>query len=311
VNELIRNVMNFKKAAEIKNAKMAPKNKAKILSSEKPWVEANMVRLHPRAGGKRMTLNEQDFNGVSCDIFSQLDKYDASTIRRITRKINLTIQVNPNLCSPLQLFRELAVLGPDAQELLQPTAKCRYHGDYESGLRASERLLNVLPDIYLKNRFGTYRYTYDSIGIAAAENFGQINHRKTSHFEIKFRRYHEDGLGPFEGEFLVLNVHLSANTASNFGKQEALNRLRNCIRLFYELVRRNESDILAVALHVDLQNFGAIGYSVCCPTDIDEVVVAENDKERNLSADPSERVCMLCLCMQYHFIALLEGSYMG
>lgn len=252
----------------------------RVLSSDKTYAEANMIRLHPTSRGVEMTRKGHKFIGVSCDVFTTLDTTDAAEIWIVTRKVNMTIQVSSRKVSPMNLFRKLVNADAD-QALSQADAKCTYHGNKKSGLKLNRRYESLMKNFRVQTRSGTFEYEYDSVGIAAEDGFKKINHRGTNHIEIKFRRQGNAPMPP-AGDWLVLNLHLSACKDNDFGEADALNRFKTCVGLFYQIVRQGRSGILDAALRIDLQNFEALQYGVSCPTDIGKGAAGLSDEGKNV-----------------------------
>jgi|GEM_PF-4975387 len=205
--------------------------------------ERYLVRVHPRGGGVRANMGGQAFQGASPDIFFGLDTCDPSTVRVITRKFNLNIDVDPEVLPAEALFRLLTCglsgTDPFVSRALQPTRKCKIHGDEATGLRAHPTLQRLL-DVSNLNKVnattlsfmvnGVY-YEYDSVGVAANPDYHYVKGRPTNHLEIKFRAVSATSHTP--EEYLCLNVHLHAQKHSGLGLTNMLTRLTAAIQLFY------------------------------------------------------------------------------
>lgn len=246
-----------------------------------------LIRIHPNEGGKAIAFKGQDYRGVSPDVFVAPDKWDNTVAYWITRKLNLTIQINPNLFSTESFFKQVTVgsFGEDAfKNALKRKEESNIHGDDRTGLRAHPMLLKHLKeglhltakDDFIKFNSGGVHYVFHSVGVAANQNYAAAGHRvlndfknRTSHFEIKF--YRQDKLPPYE--FLCLNIHLQA-TNKNFGPKEAMDRLHNAIDLFYRelgvLAGDNSKPItrLQQALSVDHMNYEEKGFNVANATSL-------------------------------------------
>jgi len=227
--------------------------------------ESNLIRLHPKTGGVNIDFGGQCFHGVSTDLFFGLDLNDLSQTYQNTRKFNISISVNPNHWDVEQLLSYLT-LGE-----LECTQKCRFHGDIDTKLRASSKLMDLLK---LKEfDVDGAHYIYDSVGAACNPSYASVSHRKgnafeksSSHFEIKFRRQSGEE-GP--DEYLCLNIHLMPEKVRPYGKPHALERLKKAINLFYAelglsgtashpyIFRTN----LKLALKVTLDDHEAQGFS--------------------------------------------------
>lgn len=204
----------------------------------------NLVRLHPKDGGVEIKYGNQKFSGVSSDVFVGLDKFDMSKPYLITRKFNISIAVNPTKWPAKDFFKTFMVGGPKRgcpfdTNALAKTKKSNIHGDDKTGLLASKELLGILNQKGLikpsgkQNGFmvGHEIYVYDSIGVAANNDYNKITTRtenNSSHFEIKFRKL-SNGIPKEE---LRLNIHLSA-TAKSYGKEAVCERLKAAVLLFY------------------------------------------------------------------------------
>jgi hypothetical protein len=215
--------------------------------------ENRLIRLHPSTGGKLVDLTQlgipdhlgkQKFKGVSPDVFIYLDRGNYVPYI-ITRKLNITIQIDPNGW-PVEEFLKYLTEGR-----LVRTDKCMYHGDEDTGVTAHKNLEQLLKPKGLNVRVKESRwgfiipaaqalYAFYSVGIAANSKYGAVSTRQgndsensSSHFEIKFKR---DGSKPGDmpqHEYLCLNIHLLASPRNSFGREEVLNRLDAAIRLFY------------------------------------------------------------------------------
>ena len=227
--------------------------------------KGNLIRLHPKTGGVNIDFGGQRFHGVSTDLFFGLDSNDLSQTYQNTRKFNISIAVNPNHWGVDQLLSYLT-FGD-----LERTHKCALHGDIDTGLRASKKLMNLLK----LNQFNVdgVHYVYDSIGVACNPLYASVSHRRgnafetsSSHFEIKFRRQSGEE-GP--GEYLCLNIHLMPENSRPYGKSHALERLKQAIHLFHaELGLSNTPShpytfctSLKLALNVTLDDYEAKGFS--------------------------------------------------
>ena len=237
--------------------------------------EDNLIRLHPSEAGKTIQFNGQLFQGVSPDIFIGLDHYDPSSAYQITRKFNLSLQINPALWSSKDFFKYFTQgkgdgSDPFQSKALELTEKCAIHGDTDSNLHAHNHLTKLLlsPLDMLSDQedwgftAGGVDYKYHSIGVAANKGYGPVGTRKTSHFEIKFQR---QSLGPSHQEFLCLNIHLSP-TQKDYGKEGAIERLTQGIKLFYsELGLLGNKYVpqsnLLTGLSVTLENYASKGFS--------------------------------------------------
>jgi hypothetical protein len=228
-------------------------------------MERNLVRLHPNDGGRVVDFGNQKFQGVSTDLFFGLDFNDFSSPYRITRKLNISIAINPNYLST-QNFLALVTSGA-----LKQTAKCKLHGDKDTGLLASNFLKKLLSPA--KFTVNNVDYEYDSIGIACNQNYEKVSSRivndvenSSSHFEIKFQR-RSDGTHP--EELLCLNIHLVPEKNKILGQKEAIERLTQGINLFYaELGLFNTASSvhtpltnLRSALSVTMENYESYGFS--------------------------------------------------
>lgn len=227
--------------------------------------ESNLIRLHPKAGGVNINFGRQYFQGVSTDIFFSLDERDLRKTYHSTRKLNISISVNP-MCLSVEQFLSYVTSGK-----LERTQKCTFHGDIETGLYASNRLMELLS--FKQFDIEGKRYVYDSIGVACNQAYASVSHRKgndfensSSHFEIKFRRQ-SDTQGP--KEYLCLNIHLMPEHSRSYGWSEALERLKQAICLFYtELGLGTHSNTshtfrtnFRLALNVTLNNYEKEGFS--------------------------------------------------
>jgi hypothetical protein len=191
--------------------------------------ESNLIRLHPKAGGVDIDFGSQHFRGVSADLFFGLDLNDFSRTYQNTRKLNISISINPSHWDVEQFLSYLTAGN------LERTQKCTFHGDRDTGLRASNKLMSLLKFDHFD--VDGVHYAYDSIGAACNRSYASVSHRKgnvfeksSSHFEIKFRRQSGEE-GP--DEYLCLNIHLMPEKILPFGKPQALERLKQAIRLFY------------------------------------------------------------------------------
>jgi hypothetical protein len=229
---------------------------------------SNLVRLHPKNGGVNIEFGGQSFHGVSTDVFLGLDLNDLSETYQNSRKLNLSISVNPSCWSTEDLLSYLT-FGE-----LERTQKCKFHGDIDTGLRASEKLKGLLKLKQLGNALEVdgVAYAYHSIGVACNSRYQSVSHRQgnafeksSSHFEIKFRRQSgEDG----PDEYLCLNIHLMPENTKAFGKQHALERLKQAIHLFYVELGLNLAPAsyipvtkLITALYVTRSNYEELGFS--------------------------------------------------
>ncbi len=211
--------------------------------------EDNLVRLHPKNGGKDIDFLNHRFVGVSPDIFIGLDHNDMSKAYRITRKFNISISVNPDEWSAKNFFQAFAAGGlndecPFITEALKPTAKCKIHGDKATGISPSSYLLKILNQndfIKPQNIENSFMvddeiYVLDSIGVAANHKYNAVSQRaenaygnNTSHFEIKFKKQSSGNVR----ELLCLNIHLCATTKNRNGRPQIFDRLTAGVRLFY------------------------------------------------------------------------------
>lgn len=225
----------------------------------KAYRDCNMVRLHPKTGGVRLTFNNQNFKGVSFDVFSQLDSYDAASIYRVSRKANMTIKINPKELKPDAFFKKLVGVSKEGR-LQGRDQKSSYNGDT---VEPTKYLQDLLPNFQLDDT----NYVFDSVGIAAGKGYASYNHRRSSHMEIKFLR--QGANLPMGGEHLVLNLHLSACDTS---RGDPFQRLENCIGLFYHLActdKSKESGALMTTLQkITLDNFKDKKYGISIPSDI-------------------------------------------
>lgn len=205
----------------------------------KPSPKGNLARVHPTTGGVNIDFGGQCFHGVSSDLFLGFDINDPSQTYQNTRKLNLSISINPGEYSTAAFLSFLTQNGLNNTEnvpgCLTRTKKCKYHGDAETGLRASVKLLKMLS--YQSFDVDGLHYEFDSIGVACNESYGSVGHRKgnafknsSSHFEIKFKKLPADS-PPYE--YLCLNIHLKPKATQGFGKSAALQRLEQAIGLFY------------------------------------------------------------------------------
>jgi hypothetical protein len=229
---------------------------------------SNLVRLHPKSGGVDINFNNQRFHGVSSDVFLGLDLNDYSRTYQNTRKLNLSISVDP--CS----WKTEDLLSYLTHGELQCTSKCTLHGDKATGLLASPELLKLLKLAQFPDGFQVdgLHYVYDSIGVACNPGYESVSHRQgnafktsSSHFEIKFL-CQTDERG--SGEYLCLNIHLMPDNTGSYGKIHALERLKQAINLFYaELGLKiapasyKASTSLRTALNVTLDNYENMGFA--------------------------------------------------
>ena len=74
------------------------------------------------------------FQGISPDIFIGLDRYDPSSAYQITRKFNISLQINPALWSGDDFFKYFTQGKEDGSDpfesnALESTKKCDIHED--------------------------------------------------------------------------------------------------------------------------------------------------------------------------------------
>lgn len=237
-------------------------------ASQKKPRASNLIRLHPQSGGENIQFGGQYFHGVSSDVFLGLDLNDLSQTYQNSRKLNLSISVNPACWSTEDLLSYLT-FGE-----LERTQKCKFHGDIDTGLRASEKLKGLLQLKQLNHAIEVdgIAYAYHSIGVACNARYQSVSHRQgnpfeksSSHFEIKFRRQSgEEG----SDEYLCLNIHLMPESTKSYGKEHALARLKQAIRLFYAELGLNIAPAsykpltsLRAALHVTRDNYEELNFS--------------------------------------------------
>ena len=203
--------------------------------------ESSLVRLHPIEGGVTAKMDDQTFQGASPDAFFGLDIYDPSTVRLVTRKLNVNIDINPLLFPSADFFRYFTC-GPSQAdpfkcEALKRTKKCVIHGDADTGLLAHPQLIELLNQENLKTVDSStlgfvvnkIRYEYDSVGVAANPGYLPVETRLSSHLEIKFRVVS----GSDFHELLCLNIHLHPKKERLHDQAAVLARLSAAIRLFY------------------------------------------------------------------------------
>ncbi len=207
----------------------------------------DLVRLHPALGGQKVNFAGQCFIGASPDVFINLDKYNPARVYRVTRKVNLTIGINPDAWSTEDFFRYFTrgqradgtLVDPFRTGALRAEEKCAIHGDKESRLFPSIVLKIFLEYGRLDKSFkvGDAVYMFDSIGVAANRKFEAVDHRAGnpfnstgSHFEIKFKRISDPVLGGPVEEYVCLNLHLSAD--SRWDQEAVKKRLQAAVRLF-------------------------------------------------------------------------------
>ncbi|MCX7117679.1 MAG: hypothetical protein NTW94_07240 [Legionellales bacterium] len=269
-------------------------------------LNGGLIRIHPREGGAKIIFKNQMFCGVSPDVFLNIDSRDKTHPFRITRKLNLTIQINPEEFSAEHFF-QLVTRGESGEnpfvKALKKTHKCEIHGDGDTGLCAHPELLKFL-ELHLKKIPGEAsigfevdgaHYFYHSVGVAANHHYGAAGQRldnpfvnHTSHFEIKFRRKDHTQ----SEENLCLNIHLQA-IDKKFAKKETFSRLVAAVRLFYRELGVLSGDdsmpetLLRKALTVDHFNYEEKGFSIYHPT---SVIISEEAKEARkyikLKGDP-------------------------
>jgi len=226
--------------------------------------EYRLIRIHPNAGGVEIRQGDQKFIGVSPDIFLGLDTYDSSKIYFTTRKLNCAISLNPDI-SPTLEFLSYLTEGP-----LEKTAKCRFHGDKNTGLRGSAALLSLLK---LKEfKIAGKKYQYDSVGVAANNGYAPVSFRRgnrcwnfSSHLEIKFLSESLKKGQP--GELLCLNIHLMASDKPYFTQASALKRLELAMQMLYHelgllVLKFSPQTALRRTFDVTLENYESLGFSI-------------------------------------------------
>ena len=237
-------------------------------SQKKKSIASNLIRLHPITGGVDINFGTQYFQGVSPDVFLGLDLNDFSKTNQITRKLNLSISVDPRDWKTEDLLSYLT------KGQLQRTSKCELHGDKNTGLIASPRLRTLLMLEQLSNTITVVglRYVYDSIGVACNPGYKSVSHRQgnafetsSSHFEIKFLRQTDE---PGPAEYLCLNIHLMPDNTGSYKKEHAIERLKQAIHLYYaELGLKTapasyqSSTRLRAALKVNLANYEKMDFA--------------------------------------------------
>jgi hypothetical protein len=218
-----------------------------------------MIRVHPSCGGLRIQNEDDFFQGVSTDVFFQLDLFDPSQTYHVTRKINMTIQIDPSLV-PCDAFFESFIESGNLHE----KGKSIYCGNTGQGGLVARLGSIPLHSFVIQGE----PYAFDSIGIAAGEGFVGLNGRRCSHLEIKYVSRQT----PLES--MVLNLHLSSKHGSGYNLQAVRKRFHACMNLFEVLLRRSKQVLRVLPKHLDvkvlreltLANFSECGYSISKPS---------------------------------------------
>lgn len=199
----------------------------KTNSSATPDHECNMIRLHRKAE------SEHYAGKAAHEIFKGLSA-------------DIFIKLNKYKCD----------------EIYKKTMKFNFSANISQTLPKTELMNLFWHSVLVPERIGDYEF--DSLGVSIGPGYtSKKEHRRTSHLEFKYRREHSTYP---EGEYIVMNVHLSPKEDVYYDRDRCALRFKAAFKKFQE---KCAGPVMRAMEAVTQDNFKQHGFAMSTPSDLD------------------------------------------